>query len=147
MKHIPNKLYKMSKMLNLTPHDIVIYNTYVVENGERTKVVSATIPKSGMICCMEQSPQTECSPLFHDSGEGVIIIVPIKSAPKFTKVTGLPSSPPYPDIIVSMHVGEFIRNNPGAYPGTVLGSEDAVIQGTNNLALYKAHNEIHDLGL
>ena len=77
-----------------------------------------------------------------------VLGIPVVPAPLFSDVVGLPSDEEFqPDILVSMPVGEFLRNHPERYGGAVFGPDtgpDGVVRdqrgtilGTTRLLLYK----------
>lgn len=110
---------------NLTPHDIRVYKE---DDGSLIR----TFPASGSVCrCVAVSVE-ECNV--------TLLGVPVISAPSFSDVQGLPGGDFEPDILVSMPVGDFLRNHPDRYGGAVFGPEEdetGAIKGTFRLLLYK----------
>ena len=89
---------------------------------------------------MHSIPVVRCDPILESS-------IPVILAPLFTSVEGLPGKGFLPDILVSMPVGEILRNEPETYKGAVYGpdtgpdgvlrDDKGVIKGTFGLVLYK----------
>ncbi len=118
--------------VNMTPHDICVY-----DNEEKTVII--TFPASGYVCrCTSETPESQLP----DRGG-----IPMIEAPRFRDVEGLPPSVSAPDVLVSMPVGEFLRDHPDWYRGAVLGpdtgpgyavrDDGGAIRGTTRLVLYK----------
>lgn len=135
-------------ILNMTPHDISVYRNNNGESCELTLV--GFYPKSTRTCRCVPSPVVECDPIQDGT-------VPVILAPSFSSVEGLPGVKEKgvllpddgfsPDILVSMPVGEILRNEPERYRGAVYGpdtgpdgvirDDKGAIKGTFRLVLYK----------
>lgn len=117
-------------IVNLTPHDIHVYD-------RETKKLIKTFKASGTVCRCLSDPVLEMEPLYGK--------IPVQYAPSFYELEGLPTDENAPDILVSMPVGEMLRNRKSRYNGAVYGpntgegayrNDKGQIIGTFGLVMY-----------
>ena len=130
---------KRNSIVNLCSHSINLYD-------RSTEQPIEIFEPSGMMCrCLTATPdekKEEEAKIVHNGFN-----LPAKWAPVFVAIEGLPSDENPPDILVSLAVGDFIRNNPSLYEGGVYGPDSGPegalrdangnIIGTFNLLVYK----------
>ena len=128
----------MEHVINTTPHEIVVWGT-----GDASDTVIARFPPArDAQLRMKTTPVVKLPPL-ND-------VVPVVSAPAFVSFDGPVEDMLESTLIVSMPVGEFIRQNhdapefecmrvygPDTGPDAVVRNDSGQIVGTGRLVLYK----------